>query len=149
MTKKNALIKAAGGLVWRKEADAVTISVVHRTRYGDEWTLPKGKLENGETWKKAAIREVCEEIGCEQDKLTIVAPAGQISYSVKGRPKIVRFWNMILGGDQQLGKTDVEVNEVQWLPVEKALELLTHPKERSLLKKNRFSGAEISLDKQS
>jgi 8-oxo-dGTP pyrophosphatase MutT (NUDIX family) len=147
VTEETSLIKAAGGLVWRQQPGAITIAVVHRTRYGDEWTLPKGKLDKGETWKKAAIREVCEEIGCEKDNLTIAAPAGQLSYTVKGKPKIVRFWNMILERDLKLGKTDVEVNEVQWLPVEKALNLLTHSKERNLLKKNKFFEEEIFNDR--
>jgi 8-oxo-dGTP pyrophosphatase MutT (NUDIX family) len=136
----NELIKAAGGLVWVKDSRIKKVAIVHRTRYGSEWTLPKGKLEMNETWKQAAKREVSEEIGCEQSNLRITSFAGGTVYPVEGKPKIVLFWNMTLEGDYTFGKTDSEVNQVEWLPVEKALELLKHPKEKLLLKENMFDG---------
>jgi len=145
VTEKIQPIKAAGGIVWRHQSGVTTVAVVHRTRYGDEWTLPKGKLEKGETWKNAAVREVCEEIGCAKDNLAVIGPAGKIGYTVDGEQKIVRFWNMILLDDQKLGKTDTEVDNVQFLSIEKALTILTHPRERSLLDKNKAFGDENRL----
>jgi ADP-ribose pyrophosphatase YjhB (NUDIX family) len=136
MSERMELIKAAGGLVWRWELGARRIAVIHRMRYGDEWTLPKGRLKQGEMWEKAAKREVCEEIGCKENQLKVLNYAGQISYDVEGKPKKVRFWNMTLEGEVTLGKTDSEVDKVRWLTLEKALELLAHPKERNLLKRN-------------
>lgn len=53
-------IRAAGALLWRDSGEHKTIAVVHRRRYND-WTLPKGKLQDGETWLNAALREVKEE----------------------------------------------------------------------------------------
>lgn len=56
------VIEAAGGIVWR-DRQRNRIAVVHRTKHGD-WTLPKGKLHQGEDWIAAALREVREETGC-------------------------------------------------------------------------------------
>jgi len=136
MEEKGEVIEAAGGLVWREEPDGKKIAIIHRTRHGGGWTLPKGKLEKkDETWKKAAEREVSEETGCK--KLRIESFAGSISYIAEGIPKIVLFWNMVAEGECKFEKTE-EVDQIQWLPVRKALELLRYPKERALLKDASF-----------
>ena len=57
-----AEVKAAGGVVWRHGEGGVEIVVAHRPRY-DDWSLPKGKLDKGESWEQAALREVEEEVG--------------------------------------------------------------------------------------
>ena len=44
---------AAGAVVWREGGE---IALVHRPRY-DDWSLPKGKLNPGETMPFAAVRE--------------------------------------------------------------------------------------------
>lgn len=125
------VIKAAGGLVWREGPDGAKVAIVHRTRYGGEWTLPKGKLRKDENWKKAAEREVIEETGCT--KLRIESFAGSTSYLAGDRPKIVLFWNMVAEGQCKFEKTE-EVDQIRWLPVRKASELLRYPKERALIK---------------
>ena len=57
-----AEVKASGGVVWRRAAGGLEVALVHRPRY-DDWSLPKGKLDAGESWEDAALREVEEEIG--------------------------------------------------------------------------------------
>src|SRR4051812_49902900 len=57
-----AEVKASGGVVWRRGERGVEVVVVHRPRY-DDWSLPKGKLDPGEGWEQAALREVEEEVG--------------------------------------------------------------------------------------
>src|SRR3954464_3521077 len=59
MNPEDAEVKAAGGVVRREDG---TIAIVHRPRY-DDWSLPKGKLDPGESWEEAAVREVEEETG--------------------------------------------------------------------------------------
>ena len=55
-------IEAAGGVLWRQRNDQREFAVIHRPKY-DDWTLPKGKLDPGESHEQAAVREVAEELG--------------------------------------------------------------------------------------
>lgn len=131
MTNENSgasVIQAAGGLVWRDSPRGKEVAVIHRARYGD-WTLPKGKLNAGERWQDAAIREVKEETGCN---VQLGSFAGSVSYTVKGVPKIVLFWNMNPLGECEFQPSE-EVGELVWLPVQKALAKLDYAGERSLL----------------
>ena len=62
MDYDSAEVKAAGSVVWRRGAGGIEVAVAHRPHRGD-WSLPKGKLDPGEAWEEAALREVEEEIG--------------------------------------------------------------------------------------
>ncbi len=80
-------VHAAGGLVARDG----TVLLVHRPRY-DDWSLPKGKLDPGETWEDAALREVREETGV---RARLGAELPTVHYTDnKGRAKTVRYWVM-------------------------------------------------------
>lgn len=125
-------IQAAGGIVWRRSNFKKEVAIIHRARYGD-WTLPKGKLETGEDWIQAAQREVKEETGCEVELKDF---AGEVRYEVKGRDKIVHFWNMLKAGECKFEPSE-EVDQVVWLSVEEALKKLDYAGERELLARNR------------
>jgi 8-oxo-dGTP diphosphatase len=118
-------IRAAGGVVMRDGR----IAVVHRPRY-DDWSLPKGKLEAGETWEQAALREVEEETGLRariEDEL----PATH--YSVGDRPKTVRWWRMSV--DEDLGTDpDDEVDGIRWVTPGEAMALLDYEPDRQLVR---------------
>ena len=122
------LIRAAGGLLWRRAGSGYEIAVIHRARHHD-WTLPKGKLDPGESWETAALREVHEETGF---RAKILAFAGAVAYPTEKGPKLVRFWHMLLEPGPQ-GPLDDEVSEVVWLPVEEARQRLDYDLERALL----------------
>ncbi len=122
------LIRAAGGLVWREGPEGPEVALVHRPRY-DDWTLPKGKLEQEEPWADAALREVEEETGCQ---CSLGVFAGVTSYNVGDRPKIVAFWEMDLKEDPGFEPND-EVDRVMWLEFEAAAAQLTHADERRVL----------------
>ena len=62
--QKNAEIRAAGGIIVRAAKKGPKVLLVHRKRYND-WSFPKGKLDEGEKFKEAALREVMEETGYE------------------------------------------------------------------------------------
>jgi 8-oxo-(d)GTP phosphatase len=124
-------IRAAGGLVWRDSASGREVAVIHRARYGD-WTLPKGKLNPGEDWKDAAVREVEEETGCS---VQLKDFAGIVSYETDGRQKVVQYWNMESVGESKFEPSE-EVAEIKWLSVQKALEVLNYGGERDILRKN-------------
>jgi len=125
------VIQAAGGLLWRKTANSRELAIIHRPKY-DDWTLPKGKLEQGESWKDAALREVYEETGC---KAEIGNFAGCICYMVRDTPKVVLYWNMKLIWEChfQPGK---EVDQLRWVTTGEAIQLLDYPTERELIEKN-------------
>ena len=123
-----AEVKAAGGVVWRGAGDGVEIVVVHRPRY-DDWSLPKGKLDKGESWEQAALREVEEEIGF---RCRLGRELPQTEYTdQKGRSKVVRYWLM----EPEEGEfvPNEEVDELRWLIPSAAAELLTYPRDRELV----------------
>ena len=122
-------VRAAGGVVWRRDpAGALEVLVVHRPRY-DDWTLPKGKLVPGEGDEEAALREVEEETGlcCE---LGPELPSSAYR-DVQGRPKVVRFWAMRPAGGSF--RPHAEVDEIRWLSLREAADALSHAGDRAVL----------------
>jgi len=125
---KKSVIQAAGGIIWNLEGTEKKLAVVHRHKY-DDWSLPKGKLNPGESWKKAALREVLEETGYAGK---LKKYAGSISYLLAGKPKIVLFGHMeAKTGNHK--KMNGEVDEVRWLTVPEASEQLDYPDEVLLI----------------
>jgi 8-oxo-dGTP pyrophosphatase MutT (NUDIX family) len=123
------VIEAAGGAIWRTTGKGATkVLLVHRDRY-DDWTLPKGKLEPGETHHQAALREVEEETGfvCSTG-----AELPEVRYrDRKDRAKRVRYWAMeIERGDFE---PNDEVDEIRWLLLEDATALLTYAHDQVVL----------------
>jgi 8-oxo-dGTP diphosphatase len=116
------LIEAAGGVIIRDGS----VLLVHRPRHQD-WSLPKGKLEPGETWEEAALREVEEEtgLGC-----TLGEEVGRTHYFVEEESKEVRYFRMSAEGE---ARAQNEVDEVRWVPLGEAGALLTHEHDRELL----------------
>jgi 8-oxo-dGTP diphosphatase len=123
-------VEAAGGVVMRRGPEETEIAVVHRPRY-DDWSFPKGKLDPGETFEEAALREVREETG-----LTCrLGPELAFAHynDNKGRPKVVRYWLMAVIEDPGFEPND-EVDELRWLTPAEATQLLTYSRDRSLVK---------------
>jgi 8-oxo-dGTP pyrophosphatase MutT (NUDIX family)/phosphohistidine phosphatase SixA len=119
---------AAGAVVWqRSPSGAVEIAVIHRPRY-DDWSLPKGKPRAGELLPMTAVREVAEETG----QGIILGPRmGTTHYPVPAGEKVVHYWlATATGGTFCPGD---EVDDLRWLPVPKALDLLSHPHDQTLL----------------
>ncbi len=118
-------VRAAGGVVERDGR----IAVVHRPKY-DDWSLPKGKLERGESFEAAALREVREETGL---RCTLGAELDPIRYrDSKGRPKVVRYWRMTPGEDGGF-EPSPEIDALRWVTREQAQRLLSYAHDRELV----------------
>jgi 8-oxo-dGTP diphosphatase len=126
---EQAEVKAAGGVVWRQAGETIAIAVIHRPRY-DDWSLPKGKLDAGESWEDAALREVEEEIGIRARLGEELTP---VSYDDrKGRAKVVRYWLMEPERDVAFTPND-EVDELRWLAPAEAVGVLSYPHDVDLV----------------
>ncbi|MCA6122272.1 NUDIX hydrolase [Bradyrhizobium sp. WSM 1704] len=120
-------VMAAGGIVLRREAPP-RFAVV-RLRKRNEWVLPKGKLDDGETARAAAEREVLEETGHAVDVHEFI---GTLVYESGGRSKVVHYWRMDAGG-KPVRELMSDIREVDWLPLDQALERLSRGYERAFL----------------
>jgi 8-oxo-dGTP diphosphatase len=117
-------VEAAGGVVMRDGR----LALVHRPRY-DDWTLPKGKLDPGESFEEAALREVAEETGL---RCRLVRELPAVEYEVRSGPKVVRYWLMEVEDETPFVPGD-EVDEVRWLEPSEAPALLTYERDREVL----------------
>ncbi len=122
------VIKAAGGILLRSTPRGEEVMIVYRNRYQD-WTLPKGKLKENESFPEAALREVEEETGCA---CRLGAYLGAISYAYNGIPKVVMFWKMSVLEEKPVASSE-EIGEAVWMPVAAAMQRMTHAQEKSLL----------------
>ena len=122
-------VRAAGGAVLRTGPDRRgEVLLVHRPGHRD-WTLPKGKIERGESDEECALREVAEETGFD----CLLGPELiETRYrDRRGREKSVRYWIMtVRDGAFQANS---EVDEVRWVPLSSAARELTYPGDRSVL----------------
>jgi 8-oxo-dGTP diphosphatase len=120
-------VLAAGGIVLRGEKNP-RIAVV-RLRKRNEWVLPKGKLDDGETPRAAAEREVLEETGHD---VSVHEFLGTLVYESGGRSKVVHYWRMEACGDA-VHELMHDIRAVDWLPLDAALERLSRGYERAFL----------------
>jgi 8-oxo-dGTP diphosphatase len=120
-------VLAAGGIVLRREQPPLIALV--RLRKRDEWVLPKGKVDDGETARAAARREVLEETG---HNVTVHEFLGTLVYESGGRSKVVHYWSMEADGQRSRELTS-DVRAVDWLPLDAALERLSRGYERAFL----------------
>jgi 8-oxo-dGTP pyrophosphatase MutT (NUDIX family) len=129
------MIEAAGGVVLRVHEGEHQVLIVHRVRY-DDWSLPKGKLDPGESAGTAALREVEEETGV-RTRLGVELP--DVTYDTAAGPKHVRWFRLTHPvGDPARRPADHEVDEARWVAVEEATSVLTYDQDVKLL--------EVALD---
>ncbi|MBT8211642.1 MAG: NUDIX hydrolase [Acidimicrobiia bacterium] len=123
-------IAAAGGVVFRrrKKDGSPLFLLVHRPRYKD-WTFPKGKLDKGESFIDAAVREVAEETGVDPE---VHLPLGTVTYTTGNKNnKVVRYW--LMEGKKEKFKPNREVDRVLWLSGDQARLQLTYDRSEKLL----------------
>ncbi|MEO6512714.1 MAG: NUDIX domain-containing protein [Nocardioides sp.] len=113
-------VQAAGAVVRHQDA----VLLVHRPRY-DDWSFPKGKLDRGELAPVAAVREVGEESGV---RIRLGSPLSPQRYPNGNRMKTVSYWHGRVVGDHDVGGYLVndEIDDVAWVPLDKARRRLTY-----------------------
>lgn len=123
---------AAGAVLWRGELtdpDSIRVACIHRPHY-DDWSLAKGKVDPGESLIAAATREIEEETGY---RVRLGKLIGKTVYPVKNTTKVVYYWTgEVIGGQFQ---PNDEVDELRWLSVAAAKELLSYNLDREVLAK--------------
>jgi 8-oxo-dGTP diphosphatase len=122
-------VRAGGGVVWRRDADGdFDVVLVHRPAY-DDWSLPKGKVEAGESEEQTALREVEEETGltCRLGR-ELPSTAYHDRFD---RPKLVRYWAMTPVAGSAAGHH--EVDQAVWLPLVEARRRLSYDRDRGVL----------------
>lgn len=126
-------VYAAGALCWRIVDDKLVMLVVHRTKYGDV-TIPKGKVDPGETLPQTAVREILEETGLA---VTLGVPLGVSAYPLtSGREKIVHYWAAEVT-DQAIAQStfvpNSEIAAIEWVTLKKARGYLTYERDVEIL----------------
>ncbi len=138
--RKQRTDHSAGGVIYRRDEAGVVEAALIATRGGTRWQLPKGTCEPGETVEQTALREVTEECGllgqCE-------AHLGAIEYWYwdthhRVTPELVRkrvdFYLMrSVGGE--LSDASIEVDGVSWFTLDQAVQVLTYPSEREVVRR--------------
>jgi len=129
------LERSAGGVLWRQGPGGPRLALVHRPFHAD-WSLPKGRVDTSESWRRAAVREVAEETGCHA---LITGFAGAKLFVEREVPKLVLYWHMRLVRDGTPDDED-EVDEVAWLSPRAALDRLDSASDRKLLVRAGLAG---------
>ncbi len=126
-TQPLAPLRSAGAVAYRRGQKGTRILLVHRPKY-DDWSLPKGHLEEGESYEDAAVRELDEEAGVSGELGALV---GTIGYRVHRRPKAVRYW--LVEAESTRFRPNSEVDEVAWVSPKAALKLSSYDDDRSVI----------------
>ncbi|WP_382303860.1 NUDIX domain-containing protein [Herbiconiux sp. UC225_62] len=129
---------AAGAVCWRLVDGKVNVLVIHRTAHRDI-SLPKGKVDPGETLPETAVREIAEETGLA---VTLGVPLGVTNYTMpNGREKVVHYWAAEATDGAILASTFLpngEVAALEWLPIKKAQSALSYERDAEIVERFRM-----------
>lgn len=124
------MIKAAGAVLWREETPfELEVLLVHRPQY-DDWSFPKGKIDDEESSIAASFREVKEETGYSA---IFSQYLGSSSYKVGDTKKKVKYWMAQALPHANPFTPNEEVDKIEWVSIKEARHFLTHDEDREIL----------------
>jgi 8-oxo-dGTP pyrophosphatase MutT (NUDIX family) len=134
MTSVAALpVLAAGAVCWRVVDGKVQVLLVHRTQHKDV-SLPKGKLDPGETLPETAVREIAEETGLN---IALGAPLGRSVYPLPGgREKKVFYWAAEVDDAAVASSTftpNHEIADLEWASIARARKKVSYSHDQAIL----------------
>ena len=126
-------VYAAGAVLWREIEGKIHVLVVHRTQYGDV-TIPKGKVDPGESLPQTAVREIAEETGIQ---VSLGVPLGVSRYLLaNGKEKIVHYW-AAKATEKAIQKSTFvpngEIAALEWVSIKKARKYLSYEPDVEIL----------------
>ncbi len=126
-------VYAAGAVLWREIEGKIHVLVVHRTQYGDV-TIPKGKVDPGESLAQTAVREIAEETGI---RVKLGVPLGVSRYPLpSGKEKIVHYW-AAKATEKAIRKSTFvpngEIAGLEWVTIKKARSYLSYEPDVEIL----------------
>jgi 8-oxo-dGTP diphosphatase len=131
-------VYAAGAVCWRETDGKIFVLVIHRPVHKDI-SLPKGKVDPGESLPQTAVREIAEETGLG---VTLGVPLGVTNYTMpNGREKVVHYWAAEVTDEAVRASTFVpntEVAGLEWLPIKKAAAALSYERDAEMLERFRM-----------
>lgn len=126
-------VYAAGAVCWRLIEGRVHVLVIHRTVYGDV-TIPKGKVDPGESLPQTAVREIEEETGLA---VSLGVPLGMSRYPLpSGREKIVHYWAAEVTEEairRSTFRPNAEVAALEWVTIKRARGYLSYAPDVEIL----------------
>ncbi|MEY9861339.1 8-oxo-dGTP pyrophosphatase MutT (NUDIX family)/phosphohistidine phosphatase SixA [Catenulispora sp. GAS73] len=126
-------VRAAGCVLWRPGRTGPEVALIHRPRY-DDWSFPKGKLDHGEGYVQAAVREVREETGYPVVLgRRLPTQVYDVSFGGPARMKRVKYWAAQAAVDADF-EPNSEVDRLDWLDLPAAPARLTRQTDRDLLR---------------
>lgn len=134
-TTPDTSVYAAGVVMWHGTGDERRVLVIHRGRH-DDFSLPKGKVDPGETLPETAVREAREETGFD---VTLGASLGYIEYDIPdGRHKEVHYWCAEIAQedvDRHAFEPNDEVDSLEWVGLDRAASMLSYDLDREVLRR--------------
>lgn len=125
---------SAGGVLFKEVDGEYYVAVIHRSKQND-WTLPKGHVELGESLEDTALREVEEETN---NKAVVLKKIGSFSYSVEDKEKNVTYkrtvhWFLMKSKGDNSHKLNFETDQVRWLKVDEDFSFMNYANDKSIL----------------